>query len=111
MPVSARKQPSDPGHAAPKPTVDELLASVTRHNKTGTDFLKADLEAALTFTDIAGTAEDSEDRERNRRAARRAYDTIVRLINKVELNREDANAMGSKLARLKSNLSGMGEVF
>lgn len=109
--MSARKQPSDPGYPAPKPTVDELLASVARHNKTGTDFLKADLEAALTFADIARTAEDAEERERNRRAARRAYDTIVRLINKVELNSEDANVMRSKLARLKSDLSGMDETF
>jgi hypothetical protein len=91
--------------------VDELLASVARHNKTGTDFLKADLEAALTFADIARTAEDAEERERNRRAARRAYDTIVRLINKVELNSEDANVMRSKLARLKSDLSEMDETF
>lgn len=107
----SRKLRSDPGYAAPKPTVDELLASVAGHNKTGTDFLKVDLEAALTFADIARTAEDSEERERNRRATRRAYDTIVRLITKVELNSEDAKVIATKLARLKSDLSGMGEAF
>ena len=58
-PVSANSnfedQRAGTRYAAPKPTVDEILASVARHNKTSADFLKADIEMALTFAGIART--------------------------------------------------------
>ena len=41
------------GHPASKPTIDDLLASRERMNQTSTEFLKIDLETALTFADIA----------------------------------------------------------
>jgi GAF domain-containing protein len=100
-----------PGYAAPKPTVDEILASVARHNKTSTDFLKADIEVALTFAGIARAADNSKERERNRRAARKAYDTAVRMIGRVDLTDHDARVLGRSLARLKSELRGLGEII
>ena len=41
------------GHAAAKPTVDEWLASVDRMNRASAEFLKIDLDTALTFLQIA----------------------------------------------------------
>ena len=98
-------------HAAPKPTVDEILASIARHNKTSTDFLKAEIETGLTLAGIARAAGNSEERERNRRAARKAYDTVVRLVERVELTDRDTKVLGRNLARLKSDLRGLGEVL
>jgi hypothetical protein len=96
-------------YAAPKPTIDEILAAVARHNKIGTNFLKTDIETALTFAGTARAAENSEDRARNLRAARKAYDTVVRLAERVELTGHDARIPGRSLARLKSELRGLGE--
>ena len=74
------------GHAAPKPTVDDLLASRERMNRASAEFLKIDLETALTFVKIARQSRDDVRKKRNCKAARRAYETVLRLINKVELN-------------------------
>jgi hypothetical protein len=98
-------------YATAKPTIDEILAAVARHNKTSTDFLKTDIETALTFAGIARAAQSSEDRARNLRAARKAYDTVVRLVDRVELSDHDARILGRSLARLKSELRGLGEEF
>ena len=98
-------------YATAEPTIDESLAAVAWHNKTSTDFLKADIETALTFAAIARAAESSEDKARNRRAARKAYDTVVRLVERVELTAHDARILGRGLARLKSELRGLGEEF
>ncbi len=91
--------------------MDEILAAIARHNKTSADFLKTDIETALTFASIARNAENSADRARNLRSARRAYDTVVRLVERVELTDHDARILGRSLARLKSELRGLGEEF
>lgn len=97
------------GHAAPKPTVDELLAWQSRANKVNADFLKLDLQTALTFTQLALQAEDGVKRERNQRAARKAYDTILRLVGRVTLTDDEARSMGKSLERLRSDLIRLGE--
>jgi hypothetical protein len=98
-PSSEDRRPNPP-YAVPKPTMDEILAAVARHNKTSPDFLKTDIETALTFAGIARTADSAKDRERNRRAARNAYDTVVRLIERVELTDHDKDA-GQKSCTLE----------
>jgi len=106
-----RKRARDPSYAVPKPTADEILAFGSRFRQASTDFLKVDLATALTFTEIALQASDSEKRERNCRNARVAYDTVLRLIERVDLTDEDSEMLNSNLARLKSELARLGEVF
>jgi len=97
------------GYAAPRPTVDQILASQARFNKVSTDFLKLDLETALTFTQLASQARDRDKRERNRHAARKAYDTVLHLIDRVTLSDAEASFFQGKLAQLKLNLIELGE--
>jgi len=89
----------------------DLLISSERLNQTGAEFLKIDVEMALTFTDIARRATDPLRKQRNRRAARRAYDSIVRLTARVHLSDEDARTLRQGLTRLKSELKSLGESF
>jgi hypothetical protein len=96
-------------YAARKPTVQDMLATIERHNKTCTDFLKADVEAAVTFMEIARSAQNPAEQDRNRHAARRAYDTVIRLIGRVKLTDADSQVLGARLARLKSGLCRLGE--
>lgn len=98
-------------HPAPKPTVDEVLANRSRLNKASTDFLKVDLETALTFTSLALQAKDHEKRERNRKAARKAYDTVVHLMGRVTLNEAETSFFKEQLEHLRSNLVELGEVL
>ena len=108
--MTARKQRTT-GHAAPKATGDDLLASRDRLNRASADFLKIDLQTALTFLHIARHTEDVARQERNREAARRAYNTVLRLMKRVKLNEEDTRTIVLGLEQLKSELQELGEVF
>jgi hypothetical protein len=103
--------PGGRGHSVPRPTVDELLASQSRFNKVSTDFLKIDLETALTFTQLALQTPDREKKERNRQAARKAYNAIMHLIGRVSLSGVEADHFEKNLRRLKSELIELGESF
>lgn len=105
-----RKHP-EPNYQAPKPTVDQFLANGKEFNRVSTDFLKVDVATGLTFTGIALQTDDAIKKQRNRRAARKAYDTIRRLAKGVDLTSDDAQALSSDLGRLKSELQTLGEIF
>jgi hypothetical protein len=98
-------------YAALKPTVDELLVSLGELNRTSAEFLKTDVETALTFSSIALQSEDLSKKQRNRRNARKGYDTIVRLAGRIRLTSDDEEFLTEKLTRLKSELQRLGEVF
>jgi hypothetical protein len=98
-------------YAALKPTVDELLDSLGQLKRTSTEFLKTDIETALTFSSIAAQTEDLQKKHRNRQHARRGYDTILRLSSRVKLSDDDEQLLSEKLMRLKAELQRLGEVF
>jgi len=91
--------------------MDELLASRERMNRASAEFLKTDLETALTFVKIARQTGDDVRRKRTCRAARKAYETLTKFVNKVELRTEHARQVSLGLQQLKSELEGLGEVF
>ena len=98
-------------YAVAKPTVDELLATRAGANQANADFLKVDLNTALTFSEAALKTEEPVKKRRNCDAARRAYDTILRLMPKVALTEAEGSLLSQNLARLKSELESMGETF
>lgn len=106
-----RKSKREPNYAAPKPTMAELLLHEQEFNHVSVDFLKIDMATALTFAGIAQQTDDVVKKRRNQRAARKAYDTVRKLAQKVELNHDDADVLSSGLARLKSELLALGETF
>jgi len=98
-------------YAAVKPTVDEFIGARERMNRVSTEFLKIDLETALTFVKIARQTRDDVRKQRNCRAARRAYETVRQLANKVVLNGDDAQLLARHLTQLRSELEALGETF
>lgn len=78
-------------------------------NRASAEFLKIDLETALTFVKIARQTPDDVRKKRNCRAARRAYETVMRFIPKVELNPQDAQVITLALNQLRSDLEALGE--
>jgi hypothetical protein len=99
------------GHAVSRPTLDEWLAVFSCLDRAGAEFLKVDVETALTFSQTALEAIDGEKRERNRRSARKAYDTVVRLRAKIDLSDAESKDLDFHLQRLKSELIQLGETF
>jgi ATP-dependent Zn protease len=107
----ARAKRQTMGYAFPKPTMDDLLASRERLIRTSVEFLKIDLATALIFAKIARESRDNIRKKRNLGAARKAYDTMQRLMGKVEMGDRDTQFLHQGLAQLKNELLELGETF
>jgi hypothetical protein len=91
--------------------MDEYLDTRDRVNRASAEFLKLDVQTALTFLHIARTTSDLERQQRNRLAARHAYHTVLKLMQRTKLSEEDARTVALGVEQLKSELEGLGEVF
>ena len=80
-------------------------------NATNADFLKVDVETALTFTQMALDTDNQEKRDRNRGNARKAYDTISRLRERVVLTPAQEKHLNKQMQRLTRELTELGEKF
>jgi hypothetical protein len=78
-------------------------------NATNAEFLKIDVETALTFSGLALETDNPEKRNRNRKNARKAYDTILRLWVNVIFTPTEEGWMHEKMGHLKSDLELLGE--
>ncbi len=82
-------------------------------NKNALNFLRTDLDTAMTLMRIAGESEEgSEKRERNLRNARNAYDAVTRIRSRVgETTDVEREELDRKIAELRAALESFGEVF
>ena len=78
-------------------------------NTSAVAFLKIDLDIVLTFAEIALHAgNDLEKKIRNQTNALYAYDTVLRLSERVIFTRADARQIENRLKRLKAKLEQLG---
>ena len=77
-------------------------------NRVGGNFLRVEVELGLTFSTIALKTQDSEQRARTTRAAREAYDNVLRLKERVALTNNTAQSLARDLLRLKCDLALLG---
>jgi hypothetical protein len=80
-------------------------------NKLKVDFIKTDLDTALTVVQIARQTNEREKAIRNQQNARKAYDAVLRYMGSASLGRSDRGNMMRKLSILKSALLSLGESF
>ena len=66
---------------------------------------------AMTFMDVAATTGVEKTARRNHENARRAYDTIVRLLRNLGLTAEQRQILDEKLSALKTRLQAVGQQF
>jgi len=92
-------------------SVPEFAPVAQRANKLKADFLQIDSQVALTFSGIALTASDPEKRKRTILTARKAYNTIMRLRQDVDLTKGERNKLDVNVARLRSELQRLGQNF
>lgn len=80
-------------------------------NQTGAQFLKVELQTGLTFASIAAREEPgSEKRIKNQGNARKAYETVLRLRDRIEIPTDAATRdIQNGLDRLRSALEKLGE--
>ncbi|HWC17471.1 MAG TPA: hypothetical protein VG498_10670 [Terriglobales bacterium] len=110
--MTSRDHADDFAEPMSRAAVNDFFKSVSELNETSVDFLKIELDTALTFAGIALQTEDNDtNRARNQHNARRGYDTVVRLMQKVTPSDSDAQLLLAKLEHLKSELVKLGEVI
>jgi hypothetical protein len=80
-------------------------------NKLKLDFIRTDLDVALTFAQIAGQTGEREKSIRNQLTARKGYDAVLHYVGTASLTRFDQENLTRKLALLKSALLSLGESF
>jgi hypothetical protein len=80
-------------------------------NQSGVSFLLTDLDLAMTFMDFADASRIEETTRRNQINARTAYDTVLRLLEKLKPNPDQRHAIDAKLAVLKTRLQAVGQQF
>ena len=80
-------------------------------NQTIVESLKLDLELALTFMEASACTPEIERTARSRVAGRKAYDTVQRMIKRVDLSEEESTGLQERLARPKFALQRVGESF
>ncbi len=80
-------------------------------NDRKVDLIKADLNAASTFASIARESDDEDKRLRNRKNARRGYDTILHFLSTAKLTQRDADEINGGVARLRRALLELGDTF
>ena len=73
------------------------------------EFVKVELKTGLTFSNIALQAKDATKISRNTMNARKAYDTLLRFLDRSALSDQDLADVEKSLAKLKANLLLLGE--
>jgi hypothetical protein len=72
-------------------------------------FLDTSADIGLTYASIAWTARDKEKIRRHQAKARRAYNSILRFADRVQLSSDEKAELAPKLERLKRELRALGE--
>ena len=80
-------------------------------NQSGVSFLLTDLDIAMTFMNVADASRIEETTRRNYTNARAAYDTVLRLLEKLTPTADEREAIDAKLASLKMRLQSVGQQF
>lgn len=73
-------------------------------NRAGVRFLRIELEMGHTFLDIADVTENESTRIRDLQNASRVYESVQRLVGRVDLSPEEEGLIQQKIAELKHRL-------
>lgn len=78
-------------------------------SKLNVDFIRTDLDVAITFVEIARQTQEREKAIRNLNNARKAYETVLLYLRVATLNHFEHEYIERKLGLLKSGLLRQGE--
>ena len=88
---------------------DRTMRLCAQANRNGVQFLQVEVELALTFSGLALKSQNRENRKRQSEAARKAYDTIMRLRHNLDLDATERDKLDADLHHLQSELRQLGE--
>lgn len=91
-------------HLSSNPNVTRVLLE---SNRIGVEFLQTELETGHTFLDIAQATDVESTRTRTLQSARRAYETTVRSIERLDLSPELQEDLQLKIVELRRRLESL----
>jgi hypothetical protein len=112
-----RRTAEDPDNLkAPQSDTGKLLAEsqrlVSTLQRNGADFLFLDLDVAFSMAKSALTSgADTQKKARKQKIARRAYNTIMHLSQRLKMTKQENGDLRKKLATLRRTLEELGESF
>lgn len=77
-------------------------------NRVGVQFLLTEISAGLTFFGVSDTTQSMDTQQRNRRLALTAYETVLRMLPKVDPLEHERQALLDNLAELRNRLISVG---
>ena len=80
-------------------------------DRTGFEFLMTEARVGLTLAQGASSKRNPDRKARTIGAARHSYDTIMRLIARLQLDETQQRTLDRRIRSLKSKLRQLGEVF
>ena len=80
-----------------------------RHTAGTFTFLRTSADTGLMYASIAWTARDKEKIRRHQAKARRAYNSILRFADRVQLSSDEKAELTPKVEKLKRELHALGE--
>ena len=89
--------------------MSDVSPSAADWNKRGVEFVIIELDAALTFLDVADNSRIVETKERNHLNARKAYDTVVGLLEKLLPDAVQQAEIDLRLQTLRDRLIAAGQ--
>jgi hypothetical protein len=99
-------------HSDSRKLLDESQVLLSSLQRSGADFLFLDLDIATTMARTALKAGGyPEKKARSQRIARRAYNTILYLSQRLKMTKQQDSELRKKLAALKRELEQLGEPF
>jgi hypothetical protein len=82
-----------------------------RANQNGIDLLFVDLVLANILIDVTEASQSDETARRNHGNARKAYETVLRLLPKLRPDEQERQDLDRKLSRLRNRLQAIGQRF
>lgn len=77
--------------------------------KLKVDFIRTDLDVALSFAEVAGQTDERKKTTRYQQNARKGYDAGVQFMSTADVTAFERELIGVKLRRLKWALLNLGE--
>jgi len=83
----------------------EAARQLQRSEAISAEFVRIELELAITFCEMALATEDPDKRRRNLQNAHRAYEVACRFANRIQMNQGESFRSGPDVSSLRALLA------
>jgi hypothetical protein len=81
------------------------------YHRATLSFVHTEFDTAETFADIARSSKDATKTERNRKNARKGYDTALRFLATIVVGPDEMPGVQQRLDEVRGKLRALGETF